>query len=230
MARRRFAPFTLQHRSNLPQATNMLAAINNAKQAVGYDQGQVAVLQAAIVQLENDIAKWQKVVTGAAIGAGVSFFVGAVIGIFTFGIGLAFGIVGAVAGIATLIAAEVQISNDTNQIKADDAQIQAINQQISQLQHLETMLQTIQTLSSQAQGELDLILQAWRTLESELGAVVLDLMNAETDLSSGTVAALAADLQSATSDWATVVAFCNVVGAITFDQATPATAQLPNAA
>lgn len=216
--------------SLVQDAANLLAAINNAKQTAGYDKNQVDQLQADINQLQSDIAKWQNVVTGAAIGAGVSFFVGAVIGIFSFGIGLAFGIVGALAGIATLIAAEVKISQDTNQINADNAQIAAINQQITQLQTLETMLQNIETLSSQAQGQLQLILQAWETLESELGAVVLDLTNAETDLSSGTVAALAADLQSATSDWATVVAFCNVVGGIKFAEATPATAQLPNAA
>jgi hypothetical protein len=79
---------------------------------------QIAEYQALIEDMRKQVKTWQVVETAAAISAGVAFFAGAVIAIFTFGIGIAFGIVGAAAGIATMVAAEIKIKTLRSQIDA----------------------------------------------------------------------------------------------------------------
>ena len=61
---------------------------------------QIAEYQALMEDMRKQVKTWQVVETAAAISAGVALFAGAVIAIYTFGIGIAFGIVGAAAGIA----------------------------------------------------------------------------------------------------------------------------------
>lgn len=104
--------------------------------------------------------------TGAAIGAGVGFWAGAVIGIFSLGIGLAFGIVAAAAGIALIIAADVEINQLSLKIAVDQSTMTDLNKSIAALKMLEQMLQTLIKLSQPAGEQVQLIIKAWQAMET----------------------------------------------------------------
>lgn len=211
-------------------AALMQQAVANAQGTQGYDQQQVATLTNDIQNLHNEISKWQIVVTAAGIGAGVAFFTGAVIAIFTFGAGLAFGIIGALAGIATLIAAEAEIQKLTGQLNQDLADVSNLNQQIAALGVVIQNLQTLITLSNAASQQIGLVLLAWQALGADITVVIADINSAEGDLSSLNLAALQNDLNNANADWLALKSFCLTIAGIQFATATPATANLSAAA
>lgn len=208
---------------------NMQGAIKQAQSQVGYDKQQVANLTNAINALNDEIATWQTVVTASAIGAGVAFFAGAVIAIFTFGAGLAFGIIGAAAGIALLIAAEVKIQQLAAQVAQDQLQMNELNQQIAALTLLGQNLNTLISLSSQAGQQVELLLTAWRALEAEIGQVITDLDNAQGDLTQMNLPQLQSDMNQANADWQALQQFCTVIAGIQYNQATPPTVTLNTA-
>ena len=210
-------------------AATMQAAIDSAQCTVGYDQTQVDGLLSDIANLQSAINKWQTVVIAAGIGAGVAFFVGAVIAIFTFGAGLAFGIVGVAAGIATLIAAEVEIQQLAAKIGQDQVSMSNLNQQIAGLTAMMGQLNIVISLAQASGTQIQLINQAWQVLEQEITAVITDLQNAEGDLSSLNLVALQNDLNSANNDWQTLRSFCLTIAGIQYATATPATVTLNTA-
>ena len=211
-------------------ATLMQQAIANAQCTQGYDQQQVATLTDDIQNLRNEISKWQTVVTAAGIGAGVAFFAGAVIAIFTFGAGLAFGIIGAAAGIATLIAAEAKIQSLTGTLNQDMLDVSNLNQQITALGVVIQDLQTLIALSNAASQQMGLVLLAWQALGADITVVIADINAAEGDLSSLNLVGLQNDLNDANADWLALKNFCLTIAGIQFATATPATANLSAAA
>lgn len=208
-------------------AENMAVAIHDAVNQQGVDQQQIAQLMADIDELNKQIATWQTVETAASIGAGVAFFAGAVIAIFSFGAGLAFGIVGAAAGIATAIAASFEIKKLSLKIAQDQGEMDLLNQQVATLSIIEKNLATLIDLSRGASQQVQLIQQAWGTLEQEISAVVTDLDNAQGDLTSMNLSELAVDMTDANNDWATLQQFCSVVAGIQYNLATPPSVTLP---
>jgi hypothetical protein len=210
-------------------AAIMQAAIVNAKTTVGYDQTKVDNLVASIANLQSEINKWQTVVTAAAIGAGVSFFAGAVIALFTFGAGLAFGIIGAAAGIGTALAANAKIIELRAKIAQDQLDMSNLNLQIATLTAMMGQLNQVISLADAASTQIKLINQAWQVLEQEIVNVITDLQNAEHDLSSSDLKALQNDLNSANDDWEGLRRFCLTIGGIKYATATPATVTLNTA-
>jgi hypothetical protein len=208
-------------------ATNMQLAIQNAEQQKGYDQQQVDQLVTDVDNLKSKIATWQVVETAAGIGAGVAFWAGCVIAIFSFGAGLAFGIIGAAAGIATMIAASIEIQQLSYKVAQDQADMSDLNQQIGTLTVIEQNLQELIALSQAASQQVQLILDMWSTLQHEIAAVITELDNAQGDLSSMNLPQLAADMNEANNDWATLQQFCAVVAGIQYNTATPPSTNLP---
>lgn len=205
-------------------AAILQAAVTSAQGTVGYDHMQVATLMTAVTNLQIEINTWQKVVTGAGIGAGVAFFAGTVVAIFTFGAGLAFGIIGAAAGIATLIAAEAKINQLMGQINQDQQTMTELNQQIASLTLLMNHLNTLITLSQAAGAQIQLVNEAWHVLVADLTTVIIDLRNAEID--SMNLVALQNDLNSANADWQALRSFCLTIAGIQYAAATPKTVNL----
>lgn len=208
-------------------AATMAAAIQQAEQQQGVDQNQVNKLVADVKSLQSQIATWQVVETAAGIGAGVAFFAGCVIAIFSFGAGLAFGIIGAAAGIATLIAANIEIQKLSYQVAQDQVQMSALNQQIATLKVIEQNLRQLIALSQQASQQVQLILDTWSTLEQEITAVITDLDTAQGDLTSLNLPQLVSDMNDANTDWATLQQFCTVIAGIQYNAATPPAVTLP---
>jgi hypothetical protein len=208
----------------------MQQASTDATRTVGYDQTQVTKLTTDIQALQDEISTWQKVVTGAAIGAGVAFWAGAVIGIFSLGIGLAFGILGAVAGIALLIAGEVKIQQLSAKIAQDQVDIRGINAEIALLNTMINNLKTVITLANAAGQQIALVLAAWQAMEADITTVIGDLNAAETDLSGLNIASLQHDLTQANTDWQALSRFCTTIAGIQYLTATPATVNLPTSA
>jgi hypothetical protein len=208
-------------------ATNMQAAIQNATQTAGYDARQVTNLLQDIQTLQNQVSTWQKVLTGAAIAAGVGFSVCGIIAFFSLGLAIAFGVVGAMASIALIIASSVEIQQLSAQIAVDQSQMTDLNSSIAALKALEQMLQNLITLSQAASAQVQLIIRAWQAMETDITSVITDLNSAQGDLSSLNLVGLQNDLNHANTDWQTLRSFCLVLMGIKYNTATPATADLP---
>ncbi len=207
-------------------AVILAAAVQNSTETQQVDRAQIAQFQQDIANLQSEISTWQTVETAAAIAAGVGFFAGAVIAIFTFGFGLAFGIVAAAAGITTMVIASNKIKVLQSQVTADQNNMDALTQQASALAALNTQLNTLISLSQAAGTQVALVLQVWEELEAELNTVLTDLTNSNGDTQPLNLSQLQIDLNSANQDWQTLVGLCNTIASIKYNQATPATANL----
>ncbi len=194
----------------------MQNALVSATQQAGYDQNQVATLNADIATLQSDIAHWNTVITGVAIGGGIAIFLGCVGAIFSFGLGLIFAVASAIATITTIIVAQGKIRADTAQILQDQGQISTLNIEIASLQTLQANLNNLIALSGQAQQQFQLILSAWQTLEAEIQSVVTDLQAAGNDVTPLNLGQLSTDLSAASADWQTLLQFCNTIKGIQY--------------
>ncbi|GAA4716469.1 HBL/NHE enterotoxin family protein [Phytohabitans rumicis] len=204
----------------------MNEAIQQATKSAGYNEGEVARLVKHVEELRNEISKWQIVVTASAIGAGVSFWLGAVIAIFSFGFGLAFSVVGAATGIALMIAADVKIKQLTAQVELDQKNMKELNVQIATLKLIEENLTTLVKLSEAASAQVELILKAWDSLEKEILAVLDDVTAAQGDVERMNLTALRTDMAQANVDWQALQGFCSVISGIHYNEASPPTADL----
>lgn len=210
-------------------AATMSQAVKDSLNTQGADRVKIQGLLDDINSLNSQIKTWQTVMTAAGIGAGVGFFAGAVIAIFSFGFGLAFGVLSAAAGIATMIAADAKIKSLSNKIKVDQAEMDVLNQQISALAALNVQLEGL-IVESQAAGEqVELVLQVWSELQAELERVIVDLERCEGDVSPLRLDRLQADLNTANRDWSLLVSLCNKIASVKYNQATPVSQQLPTA-
>ncbi|WP_295749925.1 HBL/NHE enterotoxin family protein [Undibacterium sp.] len=207
-------------------ATIMQTASTSAMSQAGVDQGKIAELEVHVAQLRSKISTWQTVLTASAIAAGVAFWAGAVIAIFSFGFGLAFGIVGAAAGITMMIVADNQIKVLTSQVNGDISNMGVLTKEVAALKLLSGQLDTLITQSAAASAQIALITSAWSTLEQDLNSVITDLSNAETDVSNMSLTQLQTDLNTSNTDWQTLIGICTVVAGIKFNQATPVSANL----
>ena len=197
-------------------AQTMANAIKKALSEQGADQQKIAALQANIKTLQADIAKWNTVITAVGIGGGISVWLGCVLAIFSFGLGLAFAVAATVATITTIIVANQKIQDDYAEIRRKEGDIGTLNTEIAALASLQANLQHLIDLSNAAQGELKLIVEAWDQLENEVQAVVTDLQNASSATDPLNVQAVVADLNAANNDWQTLLQFCNVLKGINY--------------
>ncbi|AZP12586.1 HBL/NHE enterotoxin family protein [Undibacterium parvum] len=207
-------------------ATIMQTASTSAMSQAGVDQGKIAELEVHVAQLRSKISTWQTVLTASAIAAGVAFWAGAVIAIFSFGFGLAFGIVGAAAGITMMIVADNQIKVLSSQVTGHISDMGVLTQEVAALKLLSGQLDTLITQSAAASAQIALITSAWSALEQDLTSVITDLSNAETDVSNMNLTQLQTDLNTSNTDWQTLIGICTVVAGIKFNQATPVSANL----
>ncbi|MFZ6751328.1 HBL/NHE enterotoxin family protein [Undibacterium sp. Ren11W] len=207
-------------------AAIMQTASTSALSQAGVDQGKIVELEAHVAQLRSKISTWQTVLTASAIAAGVAFWAGAVIAIFSFGFGLAFGIVGAAVGITMMIVADNQIKVLTSQVTSDMSNMGVLTQEVAALKLLSGQLNTLITQSAAASAQIALVTSAWGALEQDLTAVITDLSNAETDVSNMNLTQLQTDLNTSNTDWQTLIGICTVIAGVKFNQATPVSANL----
>ena len=213
--------------NNLIQDSKTLsnAVVDSTKQQ-DVNREQVTEYLAKIEEMRQQIKTWQVVQTASAIGAGVAFWLGAVIAIFSFGFGLAFGIVGAATGIALVVAAEIKMGALKNEIQATTSRMNAVTQQSASLAALNGQLNKLIELSQAAGTLIGLLLKVWEELEVELHTVVTDLNNCKGNVDSLNLPELQRNLNMANQDWQTLVGLCNSIASIKYNQATPAKANI----
>ncbi|RXE87367.1 hypothetical protein DRB05_06825 [Pseudoalteromonas sp. A757] len=199
----------------------MKGAIVEAEKQKEYDEKQVQSLLKDIEELEKEIESKNQIIAGAGIGAGVSFFAGAVIGIFTFGLGIAFGIIGAVAGIATIIVEQAQIKVLQLKIKSKTSEMDDYNSSIAALKILSQNLSKLTALAKPASTQIKMIEDVWDTLIDELKQVVSDLKSGQYDLDQSKYKELRNDLQMADDDWLTVSESAKILADVEYFSAKP---------
>ncbi|MGN0922364.1 MAG: hypothetical protein ACI4NJ_11625 [Cellvibrio sp.] len=204
----------------------MSQAVQDSLNTQGADKEKVDQFVKDIKALQAEVKTWQTVITASAIGAGVGFFAGAVVGIFSLGLGLAFGIVAAVAGITTMIAASVKVRELNNKILASQAEMDRLNQEIASLAALDDQINELIKLSQAAGEQVDLVIQVWEKLQSELNQVISDLEACEADVSPLDLNQLEIDLALANSDWENLVDLCGKISSISYSQATPVSSEI----
>jgi predicted nucleic acid-binding Zn-ribbon protein len=207
-------------------ATVLSKAVSDSTKEQQVDQQKIADFKAHIASLQSEISHWQTVETAAAIAAGVAFFAGAVIAIFTFGIGLAFGIVSAAALITTMVIASNKVQALKSQVEADNSNMNAVTQQAASLAVLNDQINALIALSKAASTQIALVLQVWQELEAELNTVLTDLNKCSGNVTDLNLSELQQNLNSANQDWQTLVGLCNTIASITYNQATPPTANI----
>ncbi|WP_454868487.1 HBL/NHE enterotoxin family protein [Pseudomonas farris] len=207
-------------------ATVLSKAVGDSTKEQQVDQQKIADFKAHIASLQSEISHWQTVETAAAIAAGVAFFAGAVIAIFTFGIGLAFGIVSAAALITTMVIASNKVQALKSQVEADNSNMNAVTQQAASLAVLNDQINALIALSKAASTQIALVLQVWQELEAELNTVLTDLNKCSGNVTDLNLSELQQNLNSANQDWQTLVGLCNTIASITYNQATPPTANI----
>ena len=220
--------------SSITDFTNTLIADSNiltkavadSTQQQGVNAAQVVEYQALIEKMRNQVKTWQVVETAAAIAAGVTFFAGCVIAIFTFGFGIAFGIVGAAAGIATMVAAQSKIQTLRSEIDTATTRMNDVTKQSANLAALNGELTKLIDMSQAAGTLIGLLLNVWDELEVELKAVLTDLNNCEGNVDTLNLQELQVNLNLANQDWQTLVGLCNSIASIKYNQATPVQANI----
>ena len=209
-------------------ATTLREASASSKREAGFNREQVEQLTATVQSLRNEIKHWQDVQTFTLAGGAMFFFACAMIGSFTFGLAFVIGVIGVIAAVATAIAAEVKIRQLSAKLDEDLGKMSDLNKQIALLDALVTTLSDAADLAKTASAEMGGLTNTWKTIGTELKAVIASLQHAKTGVA--VVEALRADLQAANTEWATLRELCLKVAAIQYLPATPATATLPRAA
>jgi gas vesicle protein len=159
----------------------------------------------------------------------VGFWLGAVIAIFSLGIGIAFGCVAAAGGIALVIAADVEMKQLRYEIAKKNNEMNDATKAAASLRALSTQVNGLISLSQAAGKQIGLVTEAWKMLEEEITAVINDLQRASNDVSPLNLQQLQFELNLANQDWQTLVSYCSTVAAIKYNQATPPVAELQSA-
>ncbi len=207
-------------------ATILSNAVAASTKEQEVDQGKIATFKAHIAELQGEISHWQTVETAAAIAAGVAFFTGAVVAIFSFGIGLAFGIVAAAALITTMVIASNKIQALKSEVEADNSNMNAVTQQAASLAVLNDQINGLITLSQAAGAQIALVMQVWQEMEAELNVVLTDLNNCNGNVDDLNLGELQTNLNAANQDWQTLVSLCNTIASIKYNQANPPVANI----
>jgi predicted nucleic acid-binding Zn-ribbon protein len=210
-------------------ANTMSEAVIESNRSVEVEQSKVKEFEALIKQMKDKVATWQTVQTAAAIAAGVGFWLGAVIAIFSLGIGIAFGCVAAAGGIALVIAADVEMKQLRYEIAKKNNEMNDATKAAASLRALSTQVNGLISLSQAAGKQIGLVTEAWKMLEEEITAVINDLQRASNDVSPLNLQQLQFELNLANQDWQTLVSYCSTVAAIKYNQATPPVAELQSA-
>jgi hypothetical protein len=213
--------------SNLAADAGVLAAaVTSSTQSQDVDKAGVKQFLADIANLQAEISHWQTVETASAIAAGIGFWLGAVIAIFSLGIGLAFGIVSAAALITTMVIASQKVQAAKDAVVATNLKMNALTQQAASLAALNVQLNALIALSKATGAQIALVLAVWNEMEAELAQVATDLENCKGDASNLNLAALQLDLNAANRDWKTLLATSKVIAGIKYNEANPAVATM----
>jgi hypothetical protein len=210
-------------------ANTMSEAVIESKRSAEVEQSKVKEFEDLIRQMKDKVATWQTVQTAAAIGAGVGFWLGAVIAIFSLGFGIAFGCVALGAGIALVIAADVEMRQLRFQIQQKTNEMNDATKAAASLTALSSQVNSLIALSQAASKQVGLVTEAWQVLEAEITTVINDLQRASNDVSPLNLQQLQLELNLANQDWQTLVSFCSTIAAIKYNQATPPVAELKSA-
>ncbi|HYU35829.1 MAG TPA: HBL/NHE enterotoxin family protein [Thermoanaerobaculia bacterium] len=185
----------------------MSGCVRDAMKEIGQDQKKIEALQKSIADLKSELATWNKVIIGAGLGAGVSIFIGCVGLVLAAAFGpigwlvVGLGVIGAVGGFATMIAAMVKIRQLSNEIDSTSADLGRTQQRVLALQSVQTNVETLIRLSTTAQGEIGKLITAWSLLKGGMQKVADDLGNANKKFQASQFVDMRSDITKAKSDW-----------------------------
>ncbi|ASS73579.1 hypothetical protein CIG75_00375 [Tumebacillus algifaecis] len=184
--------------------------LNSAEEA---NEAEVKRLQQEIQDLQDEIEKYNQIMTASVIGVGVSIFVtlvGIVVGVATGGIGWAIvpvGIIGVGASTAGIVIASSKIQAAQLQIGKDAADLDAYNEDLVVLNtEIETLSKLI-TANEAAQEALVDVSKLWQDMADSTKQLLDDLEKAESEVTSD-LAQCSQDVQSAQNEWNALEQFC----------------------
>ena len=149
------------------------------------------------------------------IGIGVSIFI-AIVGVVCLfvpggqaaGIGLiALGVVGVGGSIAGTVILNKQINALNDVIQGERQQITQINQDINLLIQLNTQVQNLVTANDEATKAMKVVLDYWKTLDTELSTLITDLNDSTVKLDASQFQAVQTDLTEANTLWGEINTF-----------------------
>ncbi len=187
-----------------------IGQLNSAEQA---DEAEVKRLQQEIQNLQDEIKKYNELLTASEIGIGVGIFVtlvGVVVGVATGGAGwavCAVGVIGVGASITGTVLASEKIQADQLKIGQDAADLDAYNKDLVVLNTEITTLNQLVAANQAAQEALVNVTKLWQDMADSTKQLLDELDKAESDVTSN-LTQCSQDVQTAQDEWKALEQFC----------------------
>jgi|GEM_PF-2420734 len=189
----------------------MARAVDDAMRSIGEGRHRIEELREAVANLRRAVDQANTMITAGAITTGVSIFVGAVGGVLTAAFGpvgllvVGLGVLGVVAGAATMIAGMVLVRKRQAEMDLKNAELDTAQRRVGALVVLNDILVGLIELSKKAQATLGAIAEAWSLLEQDIAAVVAELEKAEGSLAGDDYKAMRGAMEDAKREWDNLV-------------------------
>jgi non-hemolytic enterotoxin B/C len=205
-------------------ATTLGNIATQALSLAGADQSSITNINTQIDNINSEIAGLNYMLGASEIGIGVSLFFG-VIGVavcFIPGglpagaviIGIA--VLGEAASIAGTVVLNEEISNDQTSITDLQQQVQNLDQNIIALQACNRQFVWLQQANQDAQAALQVVINMWSQLQTELQTVKTELTDVNTDVTAAQYAQAITDLNAANAEWQQVVQFAQALAGVNY--------------
>ncbi|HEU4794596.1 MAG TPA: HBL/NHE enterotoxin family protein [Pyrinomonadaceae bacterium] len=205
-------------------ATTLNTIASQALAMAGTDQQTIVSINGQIDDLNNQISSLNTLLAVSEIGIGVSFFIGLIGVVVCFipgaqvagGALIVIGVLGEAASITGTVLTNKLINADQASISSLQSEVQNLNQDIIALQACNKQFGWLQQANQDAQQALQIVINMWQQLDTELTTVKTDLADVNTDATSAQYAQAIADLNSANTAWQGVVQFAQALAGVDY--------------
>ena len=132
------------------------------------------------------------------------------------GVLIAIGVVGEAASITGTVLTNEAISGDQASIASLKAEVPNLDQNIIALQACNRQFVWLQQASQDAQAALQVVINMWTQLQTELTTVKTELTDVNTDVTAAQYQQAIVDLNSANAEWQQVVQFAQALAGVNY--------------
>lgn len=205
-------------------ATTLGGIATQALSLAGAEQQAITNINTQIDNINNEIAGLNYLLAASEIGIGVSLFIGVVGVAVCFipgaavagGVLIAIGVVGEAASITGTVLTNEAISGDQASIASLKAEVPNLDQNIIALQACNRQFVWLQQASQDAQAALQVVINMWTQLQTELTTVKTELTDVNTDVTAAQYQQAIVDLNSANAEWQQVVQFAQALAGVNY--------------
>jgi len=207
-------------------ATTLGTIATQALSSAGADQTTITSINGQLDNLNLKILSLNHQLTVAEILVGVSVVVigiGVAVWNFAPGFGplagaplMVFGVIGLAATVLSTVLLDLQIASDQASILSLQRQVQALNSDVIAMQACNRQFVWLQQANQSAQAALQVVINMWQQLQTELTTLKTDLTDVNTDVTAAQYTQALTDLASANAEWQQVVQFAQALAGVNY--------------